>query len=288
MAEIHAAVMALLKEDAFTKRLLDLITEAVAEAVNRVNEAAEARIAELEGELATAKTRLADAEQRLEDGEAYSRRNSLIISVIPETSGESTDQVVLDVGRAAGLELSPATLDRTHRLGRAQPGKVRPIIAKFVSFNSRQSLFTNRKELSTEKLKNHPILTRSVINKTYISECLTPKNQHLLYAARQLKKQKLLWAAYTTNGSVRVKKTAEAAATNIADLADLETIVEASALRQFSPRGTRARAGVPARRGADHPSWRTADAVNAWVTERRRVKTARDTLHHADSDETAS
>ena len=270
-AELQVTVMKLLKEDSFTARLLELVTEAVAQAVNRVNEAAEARLAALESELAATKTKLQEAEQRIEDADAYSRRNCVVLSGIPETAGEATDRLVLDIGRAAGVELSAERLDRSHRLGRPLPDKTRPIIAKCVSFNYRQKLFTKRKHLAPDTIRDHPILTRSVLSKTFISECLTPKNQHLLYVARQLKQRKMLWAAYTTNGIVKIKKTEEDAARQISDVVDLETVVGAGALREFQSLRTAAGAAGAAQRGAD-PTWATTDAVSAWVTERRRGK----------------
>ncbi|KAF0297036.1 hypothetical protein FJT64_005520 [Amphibalanus amphitrite] len=98
-----------------------------------------------------ARCRLEEAERRIEDLDAYNRRTSLLITGVPETSGEATDNLVLDVGRAAGLNLTADNLDRSHRLGRPQPGKVRPIIAKFATTNARQKLFDKRKELTAEK-----------------------------------------------------------------------------------------------------------------------------------------
>ena len=118
-------------------------------------------------------------------------------------------------------------------------------------------------------MRDHHILTRSVVSKTFISECLTPKNQHLLYVARQLKQRKLLWAAYTTNGNVKVKKTEREAASQISDITDLEAIVGSGALAEFRPRRTAAGVTGLAQRGAD-PSWARTDAVDTWVTERRR------------------
>ncbi|KAF0307542.1 hypothetical protein FJT64_021151 [Amphibalanus amphitrite] len=99
---------------------------------------------------------LEEAERRIEDLDAYNRRTSLLITGVPETSGEATDNLVLDVGRAAGLNLTADNLDRSHRLGRPQPGKVRPIIAKFATTNARQKLFDKRKELTAEKTMIYP------------------------------------------------------------------------------------------------------------------------------------
>ncbi|KAF0306884.1 hypothetical protein FJT64_021706 [Amphibalanus amphitrite] len=93
---------------------------------------------------------------------------------------------------SAGLDLSAECLDRSHRLDRPQPDKKQQIIAKFVSFNLRQKPFSKRKALAAHTVGDHLILTRSVVSQTFISECLTPKNQHLLYVARQLKQRKSL------------------------------------------------------------------------------------------------
>ena len=255
-----------------------MLISAVADAVTRANEATVTRVAALESELADTKARLSAAEQRLEDIENYSRRNCVIISGVPENTGESTDRLVVDVGKTAGLNLTNDCLDRSHRLGRAQPGKTRPIIAKFLSYNTRQKLFDSRKELSAENVKNHPSLTRSVVSRVFISECLSPRNQHLLFVARQLRKKKALWAAYTTNGRVKVKKAEADAAKTITALEDLEAIVGSGTMREFQPRATAADRTQP----ETDPTWQAADAVNAWVTDRRSGRSAAGRSHKGD------
>ena len=62
------------------------------------------------------------------------------------------DSLVVDLGKAAGLQLTD-NFDRCHRLGRAEPGKTRPIMAKFLSANARQKLFDNRKDLTVGKVR---------------------------------------------------------------------------------------------------------------------------------------
>ena len=66
MADVHEAAKKILNGEEFSLRLQELVTEAVAQAVNRVNEAAEARIATLESELSAAKAKLAEAEQHID------------------------------------------------------------------------------------------------------------------------------------------------------------------------------------------------------------------------------
>ena len=246
--------------------LRNLVTDAVADGVTRATEAAITRITALEDELATAKARLHAAEQRIEELDNQNRKNCLIINGVPETNDETTDGLVVNVGRAAGVPIPTISIDRAYRLGRPQPGKIRPIMAKFTISGPRQKLFENRKELSADRVKEHPTLTPSAISRIFISECLSPKNQHLLFVARQLKRQKALWAAYTTNGRVKVKKSEGDSAVNITELDDLERVVGAGAIREFRPRGTAA--ANTARRQADL-TWQAADAMNSWVTERR-------------------
>ena len=251
----------------FTELLRNIVTEAVAEGVSRATEAAAARITALEEELADTKARLAVSEQRVEELDNYNRRSSVIISGVPEKPGETTDRLVVDVGRAAGVNMSADHIDISYRLGHKQVGKTRPIMVKFTSSGAKQKLMEKRKELAAENVKNHPTLTRPTIDKIFISESLTPKSQHLLFVARQLKKKQAVWAAYSTNGRVKVKKTANDAAVIINDFADLEKLADAATLREFRPRGKAATG--PAQRGADL-TWQATDAINGWVTERRR------------------
>ena len=73
MADVHEAAKKILNGEEFSLRLQELVTEAVAQAVNRVNEAAEARIATLESELSAAKAKLAEAEQHIDSLDAYNQ-----------------------------------------------------------------------------------------------------------------------------------------------------------------------------------------------------------------------
>ena len=76
------------------------------------------KLVELKEELSAATQKLSAAERKIQQLEAYSRRNNLTISGIPETEGEDTDRLVLDVAKSAGVMLSPDDIDVPHRLGR--------------------------------------------------------------------------------------------------------------------------------------------------------------------------
>ena len=72
-----------------------------------------------------------------------------IIHGTTETPDENTDDISLcTVNEHLELELTEKELDRTHRIGNQQSGNKRPkpIIVKFVSYNTRGKVFVNKKK----------------------------------------------------------------------------------------------------------------------------------------------
>ena len=117
-------------------------------------------------------SRMAAVEQANDGLEQYSRRNSLRISGYPEDKDERTDQVVIQLAFSLGVD----------------------IILKFATYNARDKLYQERKELrNTETLKS-----------VFLNEDLTKKRSKLLYDARTLAHAKLLNAAYSSDGKIFV------------------------------------------------------------------------------------
>ena len=46
-----------------------------------------------------------------------------------------------------GIQLADSEIDRSHRLGKKQDGKPRPIIMKFVRYNMRRKFMKERRKL---------------------------------------------------------------------------------------------------------------------------------------------
>ena len=184
------------------------------------------KLSAVQQELAETQEQLRSSEKRLDALETYSRRNCLLVNGVPELPDENTDNLVLDLARAAGLQLTADDLDRSHRLGRQQGSVDRPraIILKLLSYNKRQQFYEARRELSAHRVADHPVLTRHVLEEVYISDFLTSKNHNTLYICRQLKKRGRLWAAYTTNGNIKVRKAENQPARTINDVADLHDL----------------------------------------------------------------
>lgn len=105
----------------------------------------------------------------LDQQEQYSRRNCIRIFGIIEEESENTDEKVLIVfNNKMNLNISKVDLDRTHRVGAVKSDKSvsksnakhRPIIVKFVSYQKRNLVFTNKKSLKATGISIREDLTK--------------------------------------------------------------------------------------------------------------------------------
>ena len=132
---------------------------------------------------------------------------------------------MIDLAKAAGVSVTLADLDRSHRVGSWKRNRPRQIIAKFVSFNKRQELLESRRSLRAGRVQRHPILTEQVLAQTFIAENLTKKNQLILFVARQLRRKGKLHSAWTNNRQIKIRTREGGPTTNINSLSDLRNIV---------------------------------------------------------------
>lgn len=108
--------------------------------------------------------------QKKDNQEQYSRRNSLRVSDIDETPNENTDDLIIKMSDAIGANIAVSEIDRSHRVGKPGPGKSMDILVKFVSYRSRQKIYTLRSLL---KDKGYP--------KTFVNEDMTKRRSFILY-----------------------------------------------------------------------------------------------------------
>ena len=78
-------------------------------------------------------------DNRLDEIEQYSRRDNVVLRGVAEDAGESTNQRVMEIAAAAGVTVTEADISTSHRVGRPQPNKTRPIIAPFVRSTHRSA-----------------------------------------------------------------------------------------------------------------------------------------------------
>jgi hypothetical protein len=132
-----------------------------------------------------------------DSAEQYSRRNNIRIAGYPESSGENTDQIVLDICKQLNVDMNVNEIDRSHRTGkRTGSGPPRPIIVKFISYRARQRLLKARSGLKSNDMKN-----------IYFNEDLTKQRNFAMYNARLLAKSNKIDSCWTFDGLIYVKDT---------------------------------------------------------------------------------
>ena len=101
----------------------------------------------------------------LDRQEQYSRRNCFLFHGFPESKNENTDEIVIDtIKEKMGEIIENNEIDRLHRLGAPKNnGKSRPIIIKFVRYNTRCRIFKNKKELKGKSISITERLTKKRI-----------------------------------------------------------------------------------------------------------------------------
>ena len=138
------------------------------------------------------------ARQELADLQQYTRRNALRIfnPAWKEQKDEDTDQLILTLANKLNVDLQAWEISRSHRVGVPQEGKVRPVLVKFIGYQSRQKLFKARR-----LLKDKPALKN-----VYINEDLTKATNELAYKARQCRRAGKILETFTSDGKVFVKR----------------------------------------------------------------------------------
>lgn len=121
------------------------------------------QIRDIKAELVSVKIKLDGQDQRLDTLEQYSRRNCLLIHGVEEAPSENAYVKVIDVlNTRLNLTVSSEDIDRCHRLGVAGPHnkRKRPIIVKFVSYQTREAVWRGKRNLRNSGLLITESLTR--------------------------------------------------------------------------------------------------------------------------------
>ena len=97
----------------------------------------------------------------------------MLIHGLPESKNENTDELVIAaIKEKMGEEIEKNEIDRSHRIGVPKNnGKSRPIIIKFVRYNTRCKIFKNKKKLKGKSIS--------------MTESLTKKRMEALKKARE-------------------------------------------------------------------------------------------------------
>ena len=217
-AEMKAKFLDAIKDPETAAVLQAILAPIVGAAVKEAMEKKDEEIAKLREELKETRTRLDDLEQ-------YSRKNCVNISGVPETAGETTSELVRDLGTMLNVDISATDIVACHRIGRQTAGKPRTIIVKFGRFDQRQELYAARRRLREVAPPAGGRFTSQQLEKIYIADNLTPHRQSVLYAARQLRRKDKLFAAWSDVGRLKVRVTRGGDTKIITSIDDLRDLV---------------------------------------------------------------
>jgi hypothetical protein len=170
----RAVIERILRDDVLAERiisgLIDKVSARVVEGLAASLDFATKQIAELKSEIVVLKEQLRERDvvtaNRIDDLEQYQRRNNLRIFGIPESSGEDTDKIVMDLCKEKlKLEITSDRIERSHRVGAGptpagSDTRPRAILVRFTSYRDRRAVFVEKRQLKGTGIVVREDLTR--------------------------------------------------------------------------------------------------------------------------------
>ncbi|XP_070543898.1 uncharacterized protein [Ptychodera flava] len=166
--------------------------------------------AALRDQLTAAHRDLGNTKDELNELQQYSRRNNLEIHGIPQHNNEDTDNIVIKIAAAIGVDVTSSDIDISHRLPRRHSQQRErqlppPIIVKFVRRSVRNTLYYSRRNLQG-KTPTHLHLDDNATNSIFINENLSPSVKRLFHQVNDRRKH-LKWRyIWTNNGKIYTRK----------------------------------------------------------------------------------
>ena len=154
---------------------------------------------ELETSLDERDQKIRMLERAADHQEQYSRRHSLRISnPWPEQRDENTDQMVVNMAKdLLDMDIKQNEIDRSHRVGKPKgTNKPRPVIIKFVSYKTKDKIYSNRNRLAMAGDKSKQV---------FINEDLTRTRASMYKRARKLKSEQQIVDCWTNDGNIFIR-----------------------------------------------------------------------------------
>lgn len=174
--EIRRAVAEALQDPSVLQVLAGIIQDTVVTELRKTIEENSTVIKNLQAALEAKDKTIAELECKIDDIEQYQRRQCLRIFGIKEENDEDTDEIALKVAKDIGVDLSVTDIDRSHRVGRKNEDRPRPIIVKFCSYRQRHKMYQNKKLLKGSGVTLREDLTRARHN--LLKDCISRYGLH--------------------------------------------------------------------------------------------------------------
>ena len=159
------------------------------------------------------------------DLEQYTRRECVEIRGIPvaaNPSEEQTNNIVKDVGKLLGVDITENDISVSHQMPQSKKHKGKPgppaTIVKFTRHNVKDNFYRARKQLKDLTMRD---LGYSEKNMIYLAESLTERNRMLFKDYSKVKKDMEFKFIWTLNGKIFMRKNKDSAVHHINNKEDL-------------------------------------------------------------------
>ncbi len=172
------------------------------------------RIERLEYENSKRQSEIHSLRMKLDETQQKDLENCLQIVGLPEVDNEKEDVKELTklTKNKLGVKLKVADIVHMHRLGKKKTDRARNVVIKLKDKETRDNIYNQRKKL---------IKPGNPSCSVYFNDSLTLHRQQLLFGARKLVKARKMYAAWSQQGNVLVKKKESSKIIQINDHCDL-------------------------------------------------------------------
>lgn len=197
------------KEFKQIEHVADLISDQYEEIIEKINTQEEEngilkkQLESLEAENKKKDDELEYITNELARLEQYSRNKNIEIHNFPIKANENCVQIVLDVAREFGFNITDSDIDIAHRLPSNRENSYPPIIVSFVARKTRDAVLRRRRLLIT----NNNIPGVKMGNVIYVSENLTTEMKKMLWATKMCARANNVKYVWFRNSKIFARKT---------------------------------------------------------------------------------
>ena len=215
LVDIQISILSILRENKETRREVVQLKETVLEQKTTIA-SLKSTVAGLEKQCANNEKDLVTARRTIEEQceeitelyelqehlEQYTRKNSLEIHGVPESTYRSTEEVVLKLAEALEVPVQSQDIEISHKL----PNKgMKAIIVKFVSHKMKTQLYKERVKLKniSDLFPSATSAIRAEATRIFLKENLTSFRRKIVNRANEMRRDGLLLNDWTLDISKR-------------------------------------------------------------------------------------
>ena len=202
-----------------TKTMEDIVNDSLSKVKYAIIEGLSAEHLKLQQKVESLKSRISTLETDCNKQDQYNRRNNLEIHGIPSNiSDDILEEKVIQIFEGIDVSLNANDIEDCHCLGKSGKNN----IVRFVNRRICKKALENKKDLNN-KLDNAKLGFQSAV-KIFLSENLTPCNQHLAWMCKELKRARKIHSCWSSKGVVKIHRTMNERAITISHKSDIKVL----------------------------------------------------------------